>query len=955
MKNRRIVVIAGLMLIIGVGLWRQAVPSPEQLMNQAMVLIEGNQSTPAIPLLNRVINLEPNHSKALLLLGQLSRDSGNSSAALDYLRRIHSGSPDFSASQFLIGNIELERHRAVAAEQAFLPISPSSPFRVMAAERLIPLLGMQRRSRDVRGQLGEIRQRRDLSLPEMALWLTIDKRLTDFEVARDSLKLFWETDSNDLKSLFALCLYLSEEGAVDEAVERLRTAVQKSRSDDTIVSLLATLELKQGKQTEAAARLDRISINEQTPTPVWRACGELALASEDWNRGRLVWMYLAQQSPFDAEATYKWGQCLEMLKNRSEAEVQFRRAAQLNELSEDVETVGIMFLRKQVSADQIFKIARKLRSLNALPEAGEWARFGLHLVRSADPEMMELSKAPPVELLKLSPPVAEWNATPSNRKLIDRTPSSPAAGTVGAFHLEDIATSSGVDFQYDNGDTGLKYLVESMGGGVGAIDFDRDRWPDLFCPQGGTLSPERPRPPVSDQLFRNQGDGTFQNVTARCGLHDFDYSQGFAIGDIDNDGFDDLLVANVGACSLWLNHGDGTFEQAAGAGIPNEFRLNSSAAMADLDLDGDVDLYIAGYVDSLKVCRNDRNEISTCNPSSHSAADDYLLENLGNGTFRDVTQSAGIVAPRGKGLGVLIAHLDADSRPDIFVSNDTTPNFLYQNQSEPHVLKFQESALLQGVAFNAEGKAMAGMGIACADLDHNGELDLFVTNFFREPNSLYLRQQVVFEESTTQAGLREPSFLQLGFGTQAVDLDQDGWDELFVTNGHIDDQRALGVPWKMKPQVYATSNGQTWVESKIEGQYSQQESLGRGLMRWDFNRDGRPDLAIGHQDRPVACLENRTPQAGNSLTLRLIGVDSNRSAINARVTWKTPHGDRLAELTGGDGYYCSNERIFQLGLGQLTEIPSLTIHWPSGTVDQYQNMSAHKSYVAIEGGRLLVE
>jgi hypothetical protein len=510
----------------------------------------------------------------------------------------------------------------------------------------------------------------------------------------------------------------------------------------------------------------------------------------------------------------------------------------------------------------------------------------------------------------------------------------------------------GLTMEYENGHTGLKYLIEAMGGGVSIVDFDRDGWPDLYCPQGGSLGDGPKLPPLSDQLFLNRRGTEFSNVSDPAGIREYGYSQGVAAGDINEDGFADIVVANFGRNTLFLNCGDGTFEDITdGSGMQISSAMSSSVAMADLDGDSDLDLYVVNYVDGLKICRDDNQQLATCNPASHEAAADELYENLGNGLFRDVSGSFDSGVTSGKGLGIMIARLDGDLQPDIFVSNDTTPNFLFANRTDARGIKLEEQGFQSGVAVNGKGLVQAGMGIACGDLDRDLRPDLYVTNFHREANTLFLqRQPGLFQDSTATAGLREPTLPLLGFGTQALDLDLDGWLELFVTNGHIDDQRKQGVEWQMNPQLCRTVDGLHWSDISLQcGPFMHQKALGRGVAVLDVNRDGRQDLAVGFQDRPMALLVNESSATGNSIVVGLIGVSCNRSATNAVVYWEFGGKRTMTELRGGDGYYCCNERRLTLGLGTSELAELIEIHWPDGKVDALRNVSGNKSYLARQG------
>jgi hypothetical protein len=461
-------------------------------------------------------------------------------------------------------------------------------------------------------------------------------------------------------------------------------------------------------------------------------------------------------------------------------------------------------------------------------------------------------------------------------------------------------------------------------------------------------------------------------VTAAAGLGDTQYSQGCAAGDFDNDGFIDLAVANFGPNVLYHNNGDGTFSDVtAASGLSGE-KWHSSLAFADLDRDGCLDLYVVTYVrDPYRVCRPAPDRIITCSPLNFEAEQDRLYHSKGDGTFEDLSAESGILAPDGKGLGIVVADLDNDGWPDIYIANDGTPNFLFKNETTAPgaPLRFEERGLVSGVAVSGAGASQAGMGIACADLDGDGLLDLYVTNFYDESGIFYHNQgEMLFADETSAARLLEPTRKFLGFGTQPLDFDLDGRPDLFIANGHIDDFGFRGEPWKMRPQLFFNLGAARFAEACGQiGQYFEGEYLGRGVARLDWNRDGRPDLAIVHQDRPAALLANETLETGSRVVLDLHGVHSNRDAIGARIALTVGGVTRTHEIVGGDGFFASNERRVIIGVGrmanpaalethhELSRVESLEIRWPSGRVDRWSDLPLDARLILVESRAPVIE
>jgi hypothetical protein len=391
---------------------------------------------------------------------------------------------------------------------------------------------------------------------------------------------------------------------------------------------------------------------------------------------------------------------------------------------------------------------------------------------------------------------------------------------------------------YRNGEAGGSLMVEAIGGGVGWLDYDRDGLWDLYFNQGGDpAAADRTHQPF-DRIFRRlppSAGGRFVDVTAACRIYETGYGQGVAVGDFDDDGFDDVYVTNVGANTLYRNLGDGTFvDSTAAAGVGDE-RWSSSAAWADLDGDGDLDLYVCNYVryDPFHPmdCRNVKGEPRICHPRDVEHWPDECYENLGDGSFRPVAEAWGLFGPGNKALGVAVADFTNDGLPDIYVANDTTPNFLFVNEGKgaDGEMQFRESATLLGCAVDRNGMAQASMGLAVGDYDDNGWLDVYSTHFYDESNTLYRNLGASgFEDVTGLVGLHEPTLPRLGFGTAMADFNADGRQELLIANGHVENYP--GSPLlKMKAQLFSF-NGQRFKDcSTVAGPYFEEKLVGRGV------------------------------------------------------------------------------------------------------------------------------
>ncbi len=501
------------------------------------------------------------------------------------------------------------------------------------------------------------------------------------------------------------------------------------------------------------------------------------------------------------------------------------------------------------------------------------------------------------------------------------------------IRLADVAGAAGISFQHQRGARGEWHPVETMGSGLAVLDYDGDGAPDLFFVQGGEVpGTGRPRGPAGT-LYRNRGDGSFGDVSEPAGFGTLPPAEGFGMGavaaDYDNDGDPDLLVTRAGADLLYENRGDGTFVRRE-AGL-NAAGWAASAAFSDLDGDGDLDLFITHYLDwspsHNPVCaRTIAGEAvrSYCLPDAFSGVPDLLYENRGDGSFRDVSEAAGVALLTGKGLGVLAADLVGDALPDLYVANDTVPNFLFENLGG---LRFRERGLPAGLAYDGDGNALAGMGIAVADIESDGDLDLFVTNFQGEANNLYVADRHgVFRDVSFLSGVGRPSLGWLGFGAVFADLDNDGSPDLCVTNGHVLDNAPLlypGTDYRQRDECFRNRDG-SFEPVMLEGA----PAVGRGLAAADFDADGRLDLVVSRSGGRAALLRNGAEPAPRAV-LQLVGRVSNRDGVGAEVVVERSGRPQRSVVTAGSSYLSSGSREVWIGLGP--GVPdSVRVRWPTG-------------------------
>ncbi len=511
--------------------------------------------------------------------------------------------------------------------------------------------------------------------------------------------------------------------------------------------------------------------------------------------------------------------------------------------------------------------------------------------------------------------------------------------------FQEVAEELGIHFTYSTGKTGRSLMVEATGGGAGWLDYDGDGRLDLYLCQGGNPASETPEREPSDQLYRQAESGQFLCETDFAGISERRYSQGVAVADFDDDGFDDLYVTNVGRDTLWRNQGDGTFQDVTLAAGVADSLWSTSAAWADLDGDGNLDLYVCNYVDydpyDPVLCVGKSGRPGTCHPKQLNAVPDECYINQGDGTFTGEALARGLFGPDGKGLGVVIADFTNDGLPDVYVANDTTPNFLFVNQGQG---QFIESANSLGCAVSGEGLMQASMGVALGDYDHNGWLDLYCTNFTREANTLYKNLgSVGFKDVTGLVGLYVPTLTKLGFGTVMTDFNQDGHEDIFITNGHVDDWRERGDDHEMNPLLFSFE-GPRFVDcSATAGEFFTHKMIGRGVALGDFDDDGDWDLAVVHQNSPSAILRNDS-ERGNWLKLRCIATN-NRRGLGTRVVLHQGESTLTQELAGGVSYCSAHEAALIFGLGNNSSPVDLEVRWPNGSRQAISGLSINQKLI----------
>jgi tetratricopeptide (TPR) repeat protein len=915
----------------------------------------------------------------------------------------------------LLGDSELGLGRREAALAAWARLPESSPFFGQAALRRATHLINSGRYRPAENILLEA-LRYPPSTPRFDLeraLIRVYRFEGRFDDVRRLVRASWyrsPTPAALLKELWVL-------DHSPMPVESWRLALEKADNDDDRVWLgRASVAILTGRFAEAAPWLDRCVRARPDDPAVWDALLDLALATGDvsgfWRAAAhaqrqpvatyRAWLAaqngdakaeehalesLLESNPNDAKAIERLAALTIQSGRVREGESLHRRKAELDRAHD-------RFRKMLFDGDDLSSRANVLAKLSntlgrRFDELG-WsliAEAGLHDPAPASGGASPADGASPlppslsVRAENLSAPfmTSDYSAQRSGPTLGDQladlhppptqepNPVSQSPGVAAATdpgraspYFDDDAQAAGIHFTFDNGATTRHMLPETMSGGVGLIDYDGDGWLDVYCVQGGTLERSADdfgdaKPATGDRLFRNRGNGTFEDVTAASGIARIAWNQGYglgvAVGDYNNDGHPDLFVSRLRTYALYRNRGDGTFEDVTSkSGLAGVRDNPTSAAFADLDNDGDLDLYVCHYMiwdpAHPRLCENEKGGYFYCDPSKVPPAPDHAFRN-DSGRFVDVTKSSGLTETDGRGLGVVAAYLDDDDRIDLYVANDGTANYLFRSKGE---FQFEEVALESGVAGSAEGGYQAGMGVACGDLDGDGRAELMVTNFYGEGTTLYQNLgQGLFADRSAASGIGLATRYLLGFGIAMADATNDGLLDVMITNGHVNDNRPYYL-YAMPSRLYENRpDGRLIDVSSKAGAPWAVERVGRGLAAGDLDNDGLVDAVILAQNEPVAYFHNKTKGAGNFVTFRLEGTKSNRDGVGARVTITSDGRRQSAQRFGGGSYQSAGDPRLHFGLGAALRVADVEVRWPSGRTDHWTDLPSNTGYLLREG------
>lgn len=922
----------------------------------------------AVKLADQALTLNPEDTEAAFLAGKARESLGEYERAIEDFSRIGESDRElYRDARYRMGHIWMHRlGRPTEAENAFRDVLRVSPNHVETLADLTMLLGVASRQNESIPLILRLFKQGQVTVDWLTLLSDSEGRLENPEL----MKRFREQSPSDPNVQLALGWEVwNSPRFVDLASARkiLEKGLAAHPRFLPLREALVKVLWELGDAAEVAAHLKYCFEENPVSVRLWVIRGELAEQDQQPQAAARCYWEAYRIAPANRESTFHLAEILAQLGKNELAEPLRDRLGELRELKQ---AQDVLLNSEHTSTEPLRTVVTRLERVGRLWEAWGWCQIAAKIApgetwprTQAASYQTELKRCPesqvctqpfPVDMDISEFPLPSWKSLAHTPARPNERESSPAVS------FRNDAETAGLQFQYFNSphaENEGQRMCEFPGGGCGVLDYDGDGWPDLYLTQGCRWPVDENSTAHVDRLFRNLGNGRFQDVTKEAKLNENRFSSGVAVGDFDNDGFPDLYIANLGRNRLYHNNGDGTFEDVTATSNTDDPAWTSSCVMVDLNGDTLPDIYSVNYLKGPdvyeRICRHGDGKPRMCMPFQFEGAQDQLFLNRGDGRFQNITATSGIEQPDGKGLGVIAADFTEDGLVDLFIANDTVMNFLFINltPSAGGAIRLTEEALVRGVALNGSGKAEGCMGIAVDDANGDGRLDLFVTNFHQETNTLFLQTQPgLFHDLTRRANLANSSLTQLGFGTQFLDADLDGQQDLIVTNGHIDDLSPYGRPYKMPTQFFYNRGKGRFRElpPREVGEWFKVQALGRAMAKCDWNRDGKEDVVISYLDRPAALLTNRTEHQNNFLVLRFCGVDSARDAFGLKVHLTAGGTSRTLQLTAAGGYQASNQTRLVVGLGSANRVEELEIEWPSGRRQHFQNLPSNREWVIQE-------
>jgi tetratricopeptide (TPR) repeat protein len=934
-----------------------------RLLQSAQQALQAKAFADAERLALDAVRIDPKSDSAWLIAAQAAGELGKVTKAVEYCDSVTDDSgPQARVARWVPCELLLRQGQLSQVLERLTRLLERFPDHVEARQRIVYVLTLAGRRWETVPHLLEL-VRRAVDVHTMVFLVDIEKPV-DYS---DTLQKFADAAPNDPLPLLGLATIAIAEDRLQQASQYLQNASALDPDPVQMQAVTGRLMLRQSEFDALESWVASLEGAAKSNPDIWMTRGLLAKEAGRPAESIRCFTELLRAFPCASSALYSVGQQLIEIGRPEQAEaildyhrktLEYMRACQAQ--------VG-----RQPSLDSALQAARLAVDCGRYWEAWGWIQIA-GANASTEPRIIDAAAHLKPLLVRVGDAWCDAAVNPALAIDVNDLPLPPTSDRQSAPNADanrlatpeiqfvDQAQQTNFQFNYFSSPdptTEGKRIYEFGGGGVGVIDFDNDGWSDVYMTQGCQWPVGSGDLQHRNALFRNASGERFLECGGTSRSDDSGFGQGVAVGDLNGDGFDDLYVANIGRNRLYINQGDGTFVDSTDRMVSAESRWTTSCAIVDLSGDGNPEIFDVNYLtgedlfDRICVWEGGRKRI--CGPATFDPAADQLWTGDGAGGFVDISDTSGIAATHGNGLGIVAGDFDHDGQIELFIANDQQRNFYYRRRSSTDAgsVQFDQRALLAGLALDGEGNMQACMGVAAGDLSGDGWLDLFVTNFYRESNTYYAQlDSHDFEDRTLRAGLRSPSFQWLGFGTQCLDADLDGRLDLVLTNGHLDDFTYLNQPYEMPAQFFWNRSAERFEELSPAalGPFFQTPRRGRGLALVDWNRDGLDDFVVSHLDTPAALVTNTTNTNGRrALTVRLRGTKSARDAIGAFVTLITDWRTTTRHMTAGDGYQASNEHKLLFALEPSEKIERVEVRWPAGDLQVVESSE-------VDGNRLLI-